>query len=49
LALIRTTPGTTLSNTNGEVIYTPPSGESLIREKLGNLEKFINENNFRRD
>lgn len=43
-ASIRVTPGTTLSNTQGEVIYTPPSGEKVIREKLANLEKFINEN-----
>jgi Fic family protein len=42
-ASIRNTPGTTLSNTMGEVIYTPPSGEAIIREKLTNLEKFINE------
>lgn len=42
-ASIRLTPGTTLSNTKGEVIYTPPSGEPIIREKLANLEKFINE------
>lgn len=41
-ASIRVTPGTTLSNTRGEVIYTPPSGENVIREKLANLEKFIN-------
>lgn len=41
---IRTTPGTALSNTQGEVIYTPPSGEQLIREKMANLETFINEN-----
>lgn len=41
---IRTTPGTTLSNTLGKVIYTPPSGEQVIREKLANLETFINEN-----
>jgi len=40
---IRTTPGTTLSNTLREVIYTPPSGEQVIREKLANLETFINE------
>lgn len=40
---IRTTPGTTLSNAKGEVIYTPPSGESVIREKLANLEKFVND------
>ena len=42
-ASIRVTPGTTLSTTKGEVIYTPPSGENVIREKLANLEKFINE------
>lgn len=40
---IRTTLGTTLSSTNGAVIYTPPSGEDVIREKLSNFEKFINE------
>jgi Fic family protein len=42
-ASIRNTPGTTLSNTEGEVVYTPPIGEAIIREKLANLEKFINE------
>ncbi|MCF8338563.1 MAG: Fic family protein [Bacteroidales bacterium] len=41
---IRVTPGTTLSNTKGEVIYTPPTGEDIIREKLANLENFINNN-----
>ncbi|WP_277478788.1 Fic family protein [Catalinimonas alkaloidigena] len=41
---IRVTPGTTLSNSHGEVIYTPPSGEEIIRKKLANLEKFINQN-----
>lgn len=41
---IRTTPGTTLSNTKGEIIYTPPSGEDVIREKMANLETFINDN-----
>jgi Fic family protein len=40
---IRTTPGTTLFSTSGDVIYTPPSGEEVIREKLSNFEKFINE------
>jgi len=40
---IRNTPGTTLSNTKGEVVYTPPSGEQTIRKKLANLEKFINQ------
>ncbi|WP_290843147.1 Fic family protein [Flavobacterium sp.] len=40
---IRPTPGTTLTNVNGDVVYTPPSGENVIREKMANLEKFINE------
>jgi Fic family protein len=39
---LRTTPGTALKNTNGETIYTPPNGEEIIREKLANLETFIN-------
>ncbi|MBC6109186.1 Fic family protein [Pedobacter fastidiosus] len=42
-ASIRVTPGTALANNQGEIIYTPPTGEELIREKLSNLEKFINE------
>lgn len=42
---IRKTPGTTLSNAQGEVIYTPPSGEHIIRAKMANLESFINEDN----
>lgn len=39
---IRKNLGTTLSNTKGKVIYTPPSGEDIIREKMANLETFIN-------
>ena len=42
-ASIRVTPGTTLASSQGEVIYTPPSGDEIIRGKLANLEKFINE------
>jgi Fic family protein len=38
---IRTLPGTRLVNGAGEVTYTPPEGEALIRQKLGQLEKFI--------
>ncbi|MBM3330018.1 MAG: Fic family protein [Calditrichaeota bacterium] len=39
---LRNTPGTTISNAStGEVIYTPPEGESVIRDKLKNLEDFI--------
>ncbi|WP_255452820.1 Fic family protein [Aquimarina sp. RZ0] len=33
-----------MSNSNGETIYTPPSGEKNIRDKMANLEKFINNN-----
>jgi Fic family protein len=44
-ASIRKTPGTTLTNSNGEIIYTPPVGEKVIREKLSNLERFINNEN----
>lgn len=39
---IRTTPGTALKNAKGETIYTPPTGENIIRDKLANLEDFIN-------
>jgi len=42
-ASIPNTSGTILSNTQGKVIYTPPGGEQDIREKLANLEKFIND------
>ena len=38
---IRKTPGTTLANSQGQVVYTPPSGEDTIREKLADLERFI--------
>jgi len=31
-----------LNNIRGETIYTPPSGETVIRELLANLERFIN-------
>lgn len=41
-ASIRTTPGTALKNAIGETIYTPPTGEAVIREKMANLETFIN-------
>ncbi|NQW68834.1 MAG: Fic family protein [Betaproteobacteria bacterium] len=41
---IRKTPGTALLNdVTGDIIYTPPEGESLLREKLSNWEKFIHE------
>jgi len=40
---IRNTPGTQIINDKSlEVIYTPPQGEEVIREKLKNLEEFLN-------
>lgn len=38
---IRRVPGTALKNQRGEVIYTPPTGEPLLREMLKNLEDFL--------
>ncbi len=39
---IRKIPGTVISNQiTGETIYTPPMGESVIRDLLGNWEQFI--------
>ena len=39
---IRNMPGTHLNNpATGKVVYTPPEGETVIREKLKNLEQFI--------
>lgn len=41
---IRNTPGTALMNdATGAVIYTPPEGEDLLREKLANWERYIHE------
>ena len=38
---IRKTPGTKLANGKGVVVYTPPEGEDILRDKLANLERFI--------
>ena len=39
---VRTTPGTALANDRtGKIIYTPPEGERLIRDLLGNWETYI--------
>ena len=39
---IRNIPGTSLKNpVSGKVVYTPPEGEEIIRNKLKNLEDFI--------
>lgn len=39
---VRRTPGTTLLNDRtGETIYTPPEGETLLRDLLANWERFL--------
>jgi len=41
---IRRVPGTKLANDRTqEVIYTPPEGEALLRDKLANWERFLHE------
>lgn len=41
---VRQSPGTNLRNAaTGEVMYTPPCCEDIIRQKLSALEQFINE------
>lgn len=42
---IRRVPGTKLANDHtGEVIYTPPEGERLLRDMLANWEQFLHNN-----
>jgi Fic family protein len=38
---VRKTTGTKLAGPSGEIVYTPPEGETVVREKLANLERFI--------
>lgn len=41
---VRRIPGTALANqASGEVIYTPPVGENLLRSKLANWERYLHE------
>ena len=41
---VRRVPGTALANNRtGEVIYTPPVGEDLLRTKLANWERYLHE------
>jgi Fic family protein len=40
---VRNVPGTALARANGEVVYTPPVGEDLLRQLLANWEKFLHE------
>lgn len=41
---VRRTPGTTLKNdANGETIYTPPEGETRLRDLLANWERYLHD------
>lgn len=40
---VRRVTGTALKNSAGKVVYTPPVGESLIRDLLSDLERFIHQ------
>ena len=41
---VRRVPGTTLANeATGDVVYTPPQGEPLLRDLLANWERFLHE------
>jgi Fic family protein len=40
---IRRVPGTALARVAGEIVYTPPVGEDLLRNLLANWEKFLHE------
>lgn len=40
---IRRTPGTNLKNQHRQVVYTPPEGEPLLRDKMANWERFLHE------
>lgn len=41
---VRRVPGTALANqSTGEVVYTPPEGEELLRDLLSNWERFMHE------
>ena len=43
-AQVRRVPGTTIGNAaTGEVIYTPPEGEALLRDLLANWERFLHD------
>lgn len=47
---IRNTPGTVIGNPfTGKIFYTPPVGEKVLRDLLGNLETFIHGNDKKLD
>jgi Fic family protein len=40
---VRRIPGTALARAAGEIVYTPPVGESMLRDLLANWERFLHE------
>jgi Fic family protein len=40
---VRSVPGTALARGSGEIVYTPPVGEDLLRNLLANWERFLHE------
>jgi Fic family protein len=40
---VRRVPGTALARDNGEIVYTPPEGEDLLRDLLANWERFLHQ------
>ncbi len=40
---VRQVPGTALATASGEVVYTPPEGDQLVRELLANWERFLHQ------
>jgi Fic family protein len=40
---VRKIPGTALARQSGEIVYTPPVGEDLLRTLLANWERFLHE------
>ncbi len=40
---VRNAPGTVLARQSGQVVYTPPTGEELLRALLANWERYLHE------
>ena len=40
---VRTVPGTALARQSGEIVYTPPEGEDLLRSLLADWERFLHD------
>jgi Fic family protein len=41
---IRKVPGTKIASSRGEIVYSPPEGETLLRDLLTNFERFMHAN-----